>query len=156
MRYIMTLALLCLISACQSPKDALIGEWELDGDEFTKTLEELKVRPPSSTIALDLSEPIRQWRFAFHENRKLVMSINGAMLQGRYHVNRTVSNTVYVRAEVKPTYQSHLDAALGVKPPKSKVKTHRLSMRISGDRATLSLDDMKPMKLKRNANQLTL
>ena len=156
MKRLITLAVLCMISACQSPKDSLIGEWEVDQEAFNQTLVDLKVSPPASTLAMELSEPINHWRFAFHPNRKLVMSVNGRLLKGRYQVSRTVSNTVYVRAEVKPTYVSKLDAQLEVKPPKNKVQTHRLSMRITGNRATLSLDDMRPMKLKRSSNRMKL
>ena len=155
MKWIMTLALICLVSACQSPKDALIGEWKVDREALEQTLIELKVPPPAGTIAIDLSEPIGEWRLAFHANRELIMNVNGVQSRGRYQVSRAVSNTVYIRAEVKPVFQSEIDHKLEVKRPKSEVKTHRLSMRISGDQATLSLDNMRPMKMRRSATSLT-
>ena len=154
MRSILIVILLCVTCACQSPKNMVVGEWVVDRVALAQSLQKLKIIPPASTIAADLNEPISHWRFAFYPNRELAMNVNGLRLEGRYKVNRVVSNTLYIRAEVKPNYTSKLDTVLNVKSRASKAQTHRLSMRISGDQATLSLDNMRPMVLKRSSNQM--
>ena len=154
MRSILVIVLLCLTCACQSPKDMVIGEWVVDHVALNKELQKLRIMPPASTIAADLNQPMSNWRFAFYPNRELAMDVNGARLEGRYTVNRVVSNTLYIRAEVKPNYKSDLDTKLNVKSRESKAQTHRLSMRISGNKATLSFDDMRPITIKRSSRRM--
>ena len=140
-----------ILTACQNTRDALIGEWVVDKSAFDEAMRSLELTPPASGLTEDLSAPMRAWRLHFTADSELSMIINGEQLQGRYQINRAVSNTLYIRADLKPTYQSGLDEALKLTPPPAKSRTRRLSMRISGDRATLSYHDLDPIKLHRVA-----
>lgn len=148
-----TCTLLCSLSllvACQNPRDELIGEWVVDESAFAQEQSKLELIPPAVGLVEELSAPLSMWRLDFKKTREFEALIDGERLRGRYQINRSVSNTVYIRAEVKPVYQSDLDTALKLTPPTSKVQTRRLSMRISGDRASLTYHDMKPLKMRRS------
>ena len=148
---LMGIALLILmVSACQNPKSALVGEWVLDKDAFFQTLREPKVDPPAGVIAQELSEPmVNDWRFRFEPDQTLRMIVNGELHTGRYTVTKVISSTLYIKAETRPIYERSVDEALKLEPRRGEVEVNRLSFRISGDSAMLTYGDMSPLKLKR-------
>ena len=91
----------------------------------------------------------KEWSFLFRKDRGLEMMMNGSHFEGYYTITREVGNTLYIRAEVKTLPVNSLDSLLGITQSVSDVQVKRFSIRILGQEGTIKIDDLAPLKLRR-------
>lgn len=140
-----------MLSACEAPKERLIGAWSVD---ITQLREEPIARlaaPPAGPLAQGIREAAyRDWRFTFHADESLEATLRGQRYQGRYVISQILSGTIYMRLEGASSLKSGLDEQLGLKTLELPPLSERVIITLQrGDRATLSFEQGMSIPLRR-------
>lgn len=140
-----------IMTACEAPKDRLIGSWSVD---IPKLRDQALVRlaaPPAGPFAQSIREDAyRDWRFVFHADESLEATLRGQRYRGRYVISQILSGTIYLRLEGASTLKSSLDERLGLKELELPPLSERVVIKFQrGDRATLSFDQGHAIPIRR-------
>lgn len=150
--YTLSFGLLCLtLSACEAPKDRLIGAWTVDIPTLRTETIVRYAAPPAGPLAQGVREAsYRGWHFVFHADESLDATLKGQRYRGRYVISQIVSGTIYLRLEGESVLQSQLDERLGLKKLELPPLSERVIIKLQrGDRATLSFDQGQPIPIRR-------
>jgi hypothetical protein len=143
--------ILLVCSACQSPRDQLVGTWTVDIEALNQDPEALKIAPPAGELARTWKmNMVKDWVFRFNQDQSLEMNFHGMHYQGRYQITSQVGKRLYIKTEMRSLPANGLDALLNINASTQKVVNERFTIRFIGDRTTLGLNDFTPIALIRS------
>ena len=140
-----------LFSACESPRDQLIGSWTVDIESLNRNPQAMKIAPPAGDLARTWKmNMVKDWVFRFNTDQSLEMKFQGMHYQGRYQISNQVGNTLYIKTEMRALPASGLDALLDVNVNAKQVVKERFSIRFSSGKTILELKDFTPVNIRRS------
>ena len=143
--------IILLASACQSPRDQLIGSWTVDIESLNQNPQAMKIAPPAGDLARTWKmNMVKDWVFRFNTDQSLEMKFQGMHYQGRYQISNQVGNTLYIKTEMRALPASGLDALLDVNVNSKQVVKERFSIRFSSGQTILELKDFTPVNIRRS------